>query len=106
MIFADFYLFYGGEMVRPVYVIGHKNPDVDSIAAAIGYQLFKQNTADGLFVAAAAGELNEESRFLLDYLGLEYPVIIKDVGTTVKICLKIKSRIVLMLIPPCKSWVL
>ncbi len=77
--------------MRPVYVIGHKNPDVDSIAAAIGYQLFKQNTADGLFVAAAAGELNEESRFLLDYLGLEYPVIIKDVGTTVEDLLEDKE---------------
>ncbi|MGI5921346.1 MAG: putative manganese-dependent inorganic diphosphatase [Syntrophomonadaceae bacterium] len=69
--------------MKPIYVIGHKNPDIDSIAAAISYKIFKQSTDEGLYIAAAAGEVNEETRFVLDHLGFEAPVVLKDVGTTV-----------------------
>jgi manganese-dependent inorganic pyrophosphatase len=69
--------------MKPVYVIGHKNPDVDSIAAAIAYKVYKQSSAEGLYIAAAAGELNEESRFVLEKLEFEAPAIVKNVGTTV-----------------------
>ena len=70
--------------MKPVYIIGHKNPDLDSIAAAIGYKTFKQSTEKGLFVAAAAGEINEEIQSLLDDLGLDHPVVLKDVRTKVE----------------------
>ena len=30
--------------MKPVYVIGHKNPDVDPVAAAISYKVYKQST--------------------------------------------------------------
>ncbi|MGS0764065.1 putative manganese-dependent inorganic diphosphatase [Syntrophomonas curvata] len=69
--------------MKPVYVIGHKNPDVDSIAAAIAYKVYKQSSAEGLYIAAAAGELNEESGFVLEQLEFEVPAIVKNVGTTV-----------------------
>lgn len=67
--------------MKPVYVIGHKNPDLDSIAAAISYKVYKQSTGEGLYIAAAAGELNEESRYVLDLLDYDMPLIIKNVGT-------------------------
>lgn len=70
--------------MKPVYVIGHKNPDIDSIAAAISYKVYKQSTEKGLYVAAAASELNEEIVKLLDHLEFEYPLIVNDVGTTVE----------------------
>lgn len=69
--------------MKPVYVIGHKNPDVDSIAAAIAYKVYKQSSDEGLYIAAAAGELNEESSFVLKQLEFEAPAIIRNVGTTV-----------------------
>ncbi len=70
--------------MKPVYVIGHKNPDIDSIAAAISYKVFKQSTDKGVYIAAAAGELNDELKKLLDHLEFEYPTIITNVGTTVE----------------------
>jgi manganese-dependent inorganic pyrophosphatase len=69
--------------LKPVYVIGHKNPDIDSIAAAISYKVYKQSTDQGLYIAAAAGDINEETKFVLDYLDFEAPVVLKDVATTV-----------------------
>ena len=71
-------------MMKPVYVIGHKNPDIDSIAAAIAYKVYKQSSDKGLYIAAAAGELNEESSFVLERLEFEAPLIIRNVGTTVE----------------------
>ena len=70
--------------LKPIYVIGHKNPDVDSIAASIAYKVYKQSSDEGLYIAAAAGELNEESSFVLERLGFETPVIVRNVGTTVE----------------------
>lgn len=67
--------------MKPVYVIGHKNPDVDSIASAISYKVYKQSSDSGLYIAAAAGELNEEIKYILDHLGFEYPVTVRNVGT-------------------------
>ncbi len=70
--------------MKPVYVIGHKNPDIDSIAAAISYKVFKQSTEQGVFIAAAAGELNDGLKKLLDHLDFEYPMLVTNVGTTVE----------------------
>lgn len=70
--------------MRPIYVIGHKNPDVDSIAAAISYKIYKQSTDRGLYVAAAAGLLNEESRYVLERLEFDPPLIVKNVSTRVE----------------------
>ncbi len=70
--------------MRPIYIIGHRNPDIDSIASAIAYQVYKQSTDQGLFVAASAGELNEDLTWLLDHLGLQHPEVVKDVSTRVE----------------------
>lgn len=70
--------------MKPVYVIGHKNPDIDSIAAAISYKVYKQSTEKGVFIAAAAGELNDGLKQLLNYLDFEQPMQITNVGTTVE----------------------
>ncbi|MDD4802685.1 MAG: putative manganese-dependent inorganic diphosphatase [Syntrophomonas sp.] len=69
--------------MKPIYVIGHKHPDIDSIAASIAYKVFKQSTEKELYLVAAAGELNSELKWLLDYLGLEHPRVLNDVGTKV-----------------------
>lgn len=70
--------------MKPIYIIGHKNPDIDSVAAAIAYKVYKQSTEKGLYVAAAAGELNEELKWLLGYLDFEQPHIVNDVGAKVE----------------------
>jgi len=70
--------------LKPVYVIGHKNPDIDSVAAAISYKVFKQSTEKGVFIAAAAGELNDGLKKLLSYLDFDLPMQLTTVGTTVE----------------------
>lgn len=70
--------------MKPVYIIGHKNPDIDSIAAATAYKFYKQSTEKGLFLAAAASELNSELIWLLDYLELEHPLVVNNVSTRVE----------------------
>jgi len=64
-------------MSRPLYVIGHRNPDTDSICAAIGYAHLKQALGEPA-VAARAGKINAETRFVLEYFGVEPPVLIPD----------------------------
>lgn len=65
-------------MYKQTYVVGHVNPDTDSIASAIGYAWLLQ-VRDGLAVAPArAGVLNPQSKWLLDFLGLEIPLLLTD----------------------------
>ena len=55
-----------------IFVIGHKSPDTDSIAAAISYSYLKQQQGVDA-VAARAGELNKESKYALDYFKVAEP---------------------------------
>lgn len=62
-----------------IFVIGHKSPDTDSIAAAISYSYLKRQL--GVDAAAArAGELNKESLFALDYFHQEKPLLLESVA--------------------------
>lgn len=65
-------------MKQTIYVIGHKIPDTDTICSAIAYAeylKFRGNDA----VPAKCGEINLETRFILDYFGVEEPVTINTV---------------------------
>ena len=62
-----------------VFVIGHKSPDTDSIAAAISYSYLKQQQGVEA-VAARAGELNKESQYALDYFKVEAPELLTSVA--------------------------
>lgn len=64
-------------MTRPIYVIGHRNPDTDSICSAIGYAHLKEALGEKA-VAARAGKINIETRFVLEYFGVSAPVLISD----------------------------
>lgn len=67
-----------------IYIIGHKNPDTDSICSAIAYAYFKNNTDDKEYVAKRAGQINEETQFVLNYFKIPVPGYINDIGTRVK----------------------
>jgi len=67
------------------YIIGHKNPDSDSIVSAIAYADFK-NKNGGDAVAARLGNINNEARYILDKCGLEAPELLED-GTDKKLIL-------------------
>jgi len=66
-------------MAEKIYVIGHKNPDTDSICAAIAYAHFKNKLEEeDEYVAVAAGPVNAETKFVLDYFKLDAPEILTD----------------------------
>jgi len=67
-----------------VYVIGHKNPDTDSICSAIAHADIKNRTTKGTYVAKRAGQINEETEFVLKYFHVPAPGYLPDVGTQVK----------------------
>ena len=69
-----------------IAVIGHKNPDTDSICAAISYTYLKNMTAnDGHeYVACRAGQVSAETQYVLDYFGVEAPRFLDNIGTRVK----------------------
>ena len=60
------------------YVIGHVNPDTDSIAAAMGYAWLLRERDGVDTVAARAGALNPQSSWVLKQLGLEAPILLTD----------------------------
>ncbi|CDC38411.1 MAG TPA: putative manganese-dependent inorganic diphosphatase [Lachnospiraceae bacterium] len=67
-----------------VYVVGHRNPDTDSICSAIAYANFKNittNTED--YVPYRAGQLNEETQFVLESCGVKAPPLLQDLRAQV-----------------------
>ncbi len=67
-----------------VYVVGHKNPDTDSICSAIAYARLKNKLTGKEYVARRAGRLNEETQYVLDYFGVEVPKLLSDLRVQVR----------------------
>lgn len=59
-----------------VYVIGHKNPHADSVAAAIAYAAYKREQGIDA-VPCVLGKINKESKYLLDRFGFEKPMLLE-----------------------------
>ncbi len=60
-------------------IIGHRQPDTDSIASVIGYAAFKNLAEPDTYLAARCGELNAETCFALETFGLKPPLLIESV---------------------------
>ena len=73
----------GMEKENKVYVLGHKNPDTDSICSAIAYAWLKNQLGSG-YAAGRCGEINNETKFVLGYFGVEEPEFIQSVKTQIK----------------------
>jgi len=65
-------------MLNQIYVIGHVNPDTDSIASAMGYAWLLRERDGANTVAARAGALNPQTAYVMKTLGLESPVLLTD----------------------------
>jgi len=70
-------------MGNPIYVIGHRNPDTDTIVSAIGYADLKQRSEELDTKPVRLGDLSAETAFVLDRFGVEVPELISDVYTKV-----------------------
>ena len=68
---------------KPIYTIGHRNPDTDSICSAIGYAHLKQALGENV-VAARAGKINAETKYALEHFHVEEPLLLTDLYPRVK----------------------
>ena len=71
---------------RKIYVIGHRNPDTDSICSAIATADLKNKTDrnGNFYVAARAGQLNPETEYVLKKFHANRPVYLNNIGTRVR----------------------
>ena len=68
--------------MKPVIVIGHKNPDSDSICSAICYANLKRKLTGRDYLACRAGEINNETRFILETFHVEAPELVETLEPT------------------------
>ena len=71
-------------MKNVVYITGHKNPDSDSICAAISYAYLKNKVSKTPAVPVRLGEINRETQFILDYFKVFSPMFLETLKTKVK----------------------
>ena len=69
---------------QKTFIVGHKNPDTDSICSAIAYAYLKNSLEGSGYEARRAGEVNEETKYVLNYFGVEAPKLIENVKTQIK----------------------
>ena len=66
--------------MKKIYVIGHRNPDTDSICSALAYANLKNQISDGEFEyePCRAGNVNGETKFVLKHFGVKAPEYVND----------------------------
>lgn len=70
---------------QKTYVIGHKNPDTDSICSAISYAYLKnQIEKNDRYIPLRCGHVNQETAYVLDHFGVKAPKYITDVSPQVQ----------------------
>lgn len=72
------------ETIRKIGVIGHKNPDTDSICSAIAYANLKNELGGGVYEPLRASNINGETDYVLRRFGLGIPELCLDVGAQVQ----------------------
>ena len=73
-----------GKRKEKIYVIGHKNPDTDSICSAIAYADLRQKVTGQVHESKRAGHVNDETAYVLDRFGVEAPKLLTDVRLQVR----------------------
>ena len=65
--------------MEKIYVVGHKSPDTDSVVAAIAYAEFKGKIdVDDEYIPARAGELNSETKYVLEKFNIPIPMLLEN----------------------------
>lgn len=70
--------------MKKIYVIGHKNPDTDSIVSAIAYAELKKALGYDNYIPARAGKVNIQTAYILERFGVEEPEFISDLVPRVR----------------------
>ncbi len=67
-----------------IYVVGHRNPDTDSICSAIAYSDLRRQQGMTNLLPARAGNINQQTEFVLERIGVPVPVLLTDVYPRIK----------------------
>ena len=70
--------------MEPIYVTGHRNPDTDSIVAAIAYASLRNALGDRAYTAARIGGISDQTQLVLDKFGFAPPPLLRTVRTQVR----------------------
>ena len=70
--------------MEPIYVTGHRNPDTDSIVAAMAYANLRQALGDRAYTAARIGGISDQTQLVLDKFGFAPPPLLRTVRTQVR----------------------
>ncbi|MGN0298201.1 MAG: putative manganese-dependent inorganic diphosphatase [Lachnospiraceae bacterium] len=89
-----------------ILIVGHKNPDTDSICSAIAYADLKNKIGEGHYEARRAGKISDETQFVLNYFGVEAPELLEDIRPQVKDIDYRKTKGVSRTISLKKAWAL
>ncbi len=68
----------------PIYVTGHRNPDTDSIVAAMAYAALRNAVGDREYEAACLGRVSDETQLVLDRFGFQPPKRITSMHTQIR----------------------
>ena len=68
----------------PIYVTGHRNPDTDSIVAAMAYAALRNAVGDREYEATCLGHVSDETQLVLDRFGFKPPKRIYNMFTQIR----------------------
>ncbi len=69
---------------KQIHIVGHKNPDTDSICSALAYAYLKNIKESGRYIANRAGAINNETKYVLDYFNVNEPELLSDVNVQIR----------------------
>ncbi|NLL63804.1 MAG: putative manganese-dependent inorganic diphosphatase [Ruminococcaceae bacterium] len=69
--------------MEKIYVVGHQNPDTDSICSAIGYAALRHSLGNENYIAARLGNVSDETGAILEYFDVKAPKLITNLRTQV-----------------------
>ncbi len=69
---------------KQIHIVGHKNPDTDSICSALAYAYLKNTKEPGTYIANRAGFINNETQYVLDYFNVKEPELLSDVNVQIR----------------------
>ena len=70
--------------MEKIFVTGHRNPDTDSVVAAMAYAALQNAMGNREYEAAALGRVSDETQTVLDRFGFEAPQVIRGMHTQIK----------------------
>ena len=70
--------------MNEIFVVGHRNPDTDSIVSAMAYAALRNALGDREYAAARLGQVSDETRRMLDRFHFDAPRFVKNVRTQVQ----------------------